>query len=383
MTDKIPMPRLEKLSRELFACSRCGFCRVWNWKGVNWVCPTYPYTEAFDTQYARGRVNMAQAILRGDAEISEEFLVHLSECTLCASCAEHCPVDLPLTEIWHALRADLADAGYALPAHLQAAENIRVHHNVFGKPHRASSAPVEKRHARVLYFPGCQTSRKARQIGKATCELLTKLHVDFAMLEEDACCGYPLYEVGQLSVMKEDAAYTLAKIREYDPEIILTTCIGCYRSLSTVYPKELGVDLSCEVKHAHEFFADLLPDQMERISRKVTFHDPCIMGRYMGVYDAPRELIQRVPGIELVEMYSNHQHALCCGAGGGVLNACTDLAGEVSVERLQQAIAAGAEEIVTSCPTCVVNLKRSASKAGSAVAVVDLVELLNEAIRAD
>ena len=381
MTDKIPMPRLEKLSRELFACSRCGFCRVWNWEGVNWVCPTYPYTEAFDTQYARGRVNMAQAILKGEAEISQEFLVHLSECTLCASCAEHCPVDMPLTEIWHALRADLAEAGYALPAHLQAAENVREFHNVFGKSRRSSGEPVEKRKVRVLYFPGCQSSRKARQISKATCELLTKLNVDFAMLEEETCCGYPLYEIGQLSAMQEDSAHTQAMIKAYQPDVVLTTCIGCYRSLSTVYPNELGVDLGCEVKHSHQFFPELLPDTMEEISRKVTWHDPCIMGRYMGIYEEPRQLIQRVPGIELVEMYSNHEHTLCCGAGGGVLNTCTDLAGEVSVERLQQAINAGAQEVVTSCPTCVVNLKRSATKMGTEISVVDIVELLNEAVR--
>jgi len=326
---------------------------------------------------------MAQAILKGEVEIDEAFLEHLSECTLCASCAEHCPVEMPLTEIWHALRADLVAAGHVLPAHQQAADNVREYHNVFGKSRKSGEQGAEKRQVKVLYFPGCQTSRKARQIGKATSELLAKLGVDFATLDGDVCCGYPLYEIGQMAVMKEDAGHTVARIKAYNPDVILTTCIGCYRSLSVVYPRELGVDLGCAVRHVHEFFPRLLPADLLRISRTVTHHDPCIMGRYMGIYDAPRELIKRVPGVELVEMYSHHAHALCCGAGGGVLNACTDIAGEVSVERLQQAVAAGAEQIVTSCPTCVVNLKRSVSKAGVDIKVSDIVELLNEAVGVD
>ena len=104
------------------------------------------------------------------------------------------------------------------------------------------------------------------------------------------------------------------------------------------------------------------------------------MGRHMGIYDPPRELIRSVPGVELVEMYSNREHALCCGAGGGVLSAFTDLAGDVGVERLQQAAAAGATQVVSSCPTCVVNLKRSVAKAGLNLTVTDIVDLLNEAL---
>src|SRR5512135_1327670 len=94
--------RLEALREDLFSCSRCGFCRIWDWKGVNWVCPTYPYTEAYDTQYARGRVAMAQQYLSGTAQVKEHFLEHLTECSLCGSCAVHCPVGMPLVEIWQA-----------------------------------------------------------------------------------------------------------------------------------------------------------------------------------------------------------------------------------------------------------------------------------------
>ena len=377
-----PAPKLKNLEKEINSCSRCGFCRVWDWKGVNFVCPTYPYTEAFDTQYARGRLTMAQSLNRGTAEIDETFLEHLSQCSLCGSCAAHCPVGIPLSEIWHALRVDLAEAGHLLPAHQQLVENIRAHHNVFGALRNKAGGPArEVRKVKVLYFPGCQTDRKARQVGKATTDLLTKLGVDYAVLSDDVCCGYPLYEIGQMTTMQEDAAHTLAKIQAYQPEIILTTCVGCYRSLKVVYPQELGVKLGAEVLHAHEYFAQVLPHKLSSVSRKVTFHDPCILGREMGIYEEPRDLIKMIPGVELVEMYSNRKNALCCGGGGGVLNAFTDIAGQVGVERLQQAAATGASQLVTSCPTCVVNLKRSVSKAGLDIQVSDIVELLNEALR--
>jgi Fe-S oxidoreductase len=383
-TSSIPAPRaggtrLEALRKEVFDCSRCGFCRIWDWKGVDWVCPTYPYTEAYDTQYARGRVNMAQAILKGEAEVDETFLEHLAQCTLCGSCGEHCPVGMPLLEIWAALRADLVDAGHMTENQRTVANNTVQHHSIFG-PSRRPVAAATPRKVDVLYFPGCQTTRKARYIGNSTTELLAKLGVDYAILEEDACCGYPLYDIGQMGAMKQAAEYTLAKIQAYQPDVVLTTCAGCFRAFSVVYPELLGLHSGLNFQHTHDYFPQRLAGKLNTIDRKVTYHDPCVMGRHMGIYEAPRDTIRTVPGVELVEMYSNREHALCCGAGGGVLSGFTDLAGDVAVERLQQAAAAGATQVVSSCPTCVVNLRRSVSKAGLNLTVTDIVDLLNEAL---
>jgi Fe-S oxidoreductase len=374
-----PAPRLEALRKEVFDCSRCGFCRVWDWKGVDWVCPTYPYTEAYDTQYARGRLNMAQAILKGEAEVDETFLEHLAQCTLCGSCGAHCPVGLPLLEIWSALRADLVDAGYVTANQAAVRDNTVLHHSIFG-PSRRPAAAAAPRKVDVLYFPGCQTTRKARSVGKSTTDLLDKLGVDYAVLEEDACCGYPLFDIGQIDAMKQAAEYTLARIQAYQPDIVLTTCAGCYRAFSVVYPELLGLQPGVTFQHTHDFFPPRVAGKLRAVDRTVTYHDPCVMGRHMGLYDEPRATIRAVPGVALVEMYSHREHALCCGAGGGTLSAFTDLAGDVAVERLRQAAAAGATQVVTSCPTCVVNLKRSVGKAGVDLAVTDIVDLLNEAL---
>jgi Fe-S oxidoreductase len=327
---------------------------------------------------------MAQAFLESDADINVTYLEHAMQCSLCGSCAVHCPVDLPLFEIWQAWRNELVEAGHVLPAHQKAANNVSEYHSIFGpRPGKKVKTAREKQQAEVLYFPGCQTNRKARSIGKTTTGLLTKLGIDFAILEDDACCGYPMYDIGQMEAAGKAAGYVLDRIKEYQPQVVLTTCIGCYRALTNVYPNELGLEVGVEVQHTHDFFPSLTDGKLREVARKVTFHDPCIMGRHMGVYDEPRSLIASIPGVELVEMYSNREHALCCGGGGGVLGAFDDIAGLVAVERLQQAAAAGAEQVVTSCPTCVVNLKRAVKKARVDLNVSDIVELINEAIPND
>jgi Fe-S oxidoreductase len=383
-SESVPL-RLEALKKEVYSCTRCGFCRVWDWKGVNWVCPTYPYTESWDTQYARGRVSLTQQFMEeGTAQVSETFLKHLTQCSLCGSCAVHCPVGMPLFEIFQAFRSDLVDAGLVYAPHQRVVDNITQYRSIFA-PRSGAGAEhhAQPRKVHVLYFPGCQTNRKARGIGKATTDLLTKLHVDFAVLEEDSCCGYPLYDIGQMEAMRANGVKTVAAIEAYQPDIVLTTCAGCYRALKYVYPEVLKLPLSSPVLHAHDYFPALLPGKMQAISRKVTYHDPCILGRHMGQYDAPRAMINSVPGVELIEMYSTREHALCCGGGGGVLGAHDEIAAQVAVERLQQAAGAGAEQLVTSCPTCVVNLKRAVSKAGVNLVVNDIVELLNEAVSDD
>jgi heterodisulfide reductase subunit D len=325
---------------------------------------------------------MAQAFFEDEAEIDPIFLDHAMQCSLCGSCAVHCPVDIPLFELWHAWRKDLVEAGYVHPAHQRAAQNVTAHHSIFGpRPGKQGGATREKRKVEILYFPGCQTNRKARSIGKATTELLTRLGVDFAVLEEDACCGYPMYDIGQMEAARQAAIYALEQIHTYQPDVVLTTCIGCYRALTHVYPEDLGLEPGVKVQHVHELLPSLVQGKLHQLERKVTFHDPCIMGRHMGLYDEPRSVITSIPGIDLMEMYSNREHALCCGGGGGVLGAFDEVAGQVAIERLQQAAAAGAEQVISSCPTCIVNLKRAVKKAGVDLEVIDIIELLNEAIK--
>ncbi|MCL4458841.1 MAG: (Fe-S)-binding protein [Chloroflexi bacterium] len=373
---------LEKLRYQIYDCSRCGFCRVWGWEGVENVCPTYPYTPGWETQYARGRVRLARATLENEIEITDALLEHAFQCTLCASCQSHCPVGVPLADIFHAWRVDLATAGHSLLIHRRIAENVVTHHNLYGPRGGrwgGEASPARKK-ASILYFPGCTTIRKARKVVQATGELLGKLGLDFAVLEDDACCGYPLYETGQVETAREAATWAMGHIKEHDPDILLTTCPSCYRVFKMIYPREMGVEHSLEVVHISQFLPPLVAGKMTDLEARVTWHDPCVLGRHLKMYDPPRDLLRAVPGLELVEMYSSRENALCCGAGGGVFSAFDEIAARVAAQRLRQVTECGAELLATSCPACYVNFQRMIGRDKLNVQVKDLVEIINEAL---
>ena len=372
---------LEKYRQELFDCSRCGFCRVWGWSGVDHVCPTYPFTAGWETHYARGRVRLAQATLDGEVEITEPLLEHAYVCTLCGSCEAHCPVGLPLTEIFHAWRQDLAEAGHALPEHERMMALMKRYLNPYG-PKAEEPEAEEQKTASVLYYPGCTTNRMAPEIVDAVTSSLGKLGIDFALFQEDTCCSIPLYEIGQMSDARAIAEQTLALIEAYEPDVLLTTCPACYRAFRSIYPEELGLTVDVDVQHITEFLLPRVPDHVMEVVKKVTWHDPCILGRHLEMYDEPRELLQSIPGLELVEMDSNRENGLCCGAGGGVYFAAQRTARDAVGARLKEAEATGAEEIVTSCPNCHVRFRQGTRILRMDMRAKSIAEIIDEALDA-
>ena len=370
---------LEKYRHELFDCSRCGFCRFWGWAGVEAVCPTYPFTPGWETQYARGRVRLAQATLDDEVEITESLLEHAYVCTLCGSCEVHCPVGLPLNEILHAWRVDLADGGHALPEHERMLNLVRRYANPYG-PKAEDSRSEEPRKVSVLYYPGCTTTRMAEEIVQAMASILDKLHLDAAVFQEDTCCGIPPYEIGHVSEARDVAQRTLDLIGRYEPEVVLTTCPACYKAFHTIYPEELGLSFDFEVQHITEFLLPRVADRMADLDERVTWHDPCILGRHLGIYDEPRELLQAIPGLEVVEMHSNREDALCCGAGGGVYFCAQRTARQAVDARLAQAQATGAQEIITSCPNCHVRFRQGTRVGRMDLRARSLAEIIDAAL---
>lgn len=370
---------LEKYRRELFSCSRCGFCRLWGWSGVEDVCPTYPFTPGWETHYARGRVRLAQATLDGEVEIGQQLLEHAYVCTLCGSCEAHCPVGLPLNEIFHAWRVDLAESGHVLPEHERMIAMLRRHLNPYG-PKMEGDAVDEPERVSVLYYPGCTTTRMAVEIVEATTSILGKLQVDFSVFREDTCCGTPLYETGQTSEARDVARQTLELIERYEPDILLTTCPACFKAFQTICPDELGLTYDFQVQHIIEFLLPRVAGRMTDLEGRVTWHDPCILGRHLGRYDEPRELLSLIPGLEVVEMHSNREDALCCGAGGGVYFCAQGTARQAVGARLEQAGAAGAQQIVTSCPNCHVRFRQGTRIQRMELQAKSLVELIDAAL---
>jgi Fe-S oxidoreductase len=274
---------------------------------------------------------------------------------------------------------DLADSGQALPEHERMLALMRRYANPYG-PKAEGSQTEEPHKVSVLYYPGCTTTRMADEIVQAMASILNKLQLDAAVFEEDTCCGIPPYEIGQVPDAKEVAERTLELIGLYEPDVVLTTCPACYKAFHTIYPEELGLSCDFEVQHITEFLLPRVAERMAGLDERVTWHDPCILGRHLGIYDEPRELLQSIPGLEVVEMHSNREDALCCGAGGGVYFCAQRTARQAVDARLEQAQASGAEEIITSCPNCHVRFRQGSRVHRMDLRARSLTEIIDAAL---
>ncbi len=368
---------LEKYLDKLYNCSRCGICRHWGWNGVEDVCPVYKHTTQYETEYTRGRVKLARQLAEKQLEPSELMAKHILECTLCGRCEVCCPCDVPIHEAFQAMRTDLAEQGYTLPIYQKTAETIATEHNPYG-PAAEKPEPRElNENAKVLYFPGCTINRRACEIGKNIESVFQKLGIAYNVYTEDTCCGFPLYDMGLTKGMKEAAELTLKNFERYHPDIIVTSCPGCLKAIRDLW-KELGLKHDYLVMDISEFLLPKLADRLKEKNLVVTWHDPCVLGRHLGDYETPRDVIRSIPGVQLVEMAEHHDKAACCGAGGAVMSGFFKLAQEVGKDRVDQALQTGAEEILTSCPTCYLNLGRASRKEN--IKVRYITDLLDEVL---
>jgi len=236
----------------------------------------------------------------------------------------------------------------------------------------------------VLFWVGCAGSfdDRAKKITKAFTKLLQKAGVSFAVLgTEESCTGDPAKRAGNEFLFQMQAAVNIQVLNGYGVRKIVTTCPHCFNTLKNEYP-ELGGDY--EVVHHTRFLKDLLDEGRLRLEggtfrgKRITYHDPCYLGRANGIYEAPRELIRRLDA-ELVEMKTCRQRALCCGAGGAQMFKEPEKGDkDINVERTEQALETGSGVIAAACPFCNTMLTdgvKGKEKEGS-VRVLDLAELL-------
>jgi Fe-S oxidoreductase len=205
----------------------------------------------------------------------------------------------------------------------------------------------------MIYFRGCMSRERVKKISDATEELLKRAKVDYRILDNEGCCGSVLLRTG----FQEDALEIIKEtFKNLKGEKVLVSCAGCYRTFKEDYPEVLGETL--DVIHTSHLFLELIKQEKLRLSmdeEEVTYHDPCHMGRHMGEYKTPRQIIRAYA--KLVEMERNQEKARCCGAGGGVRSAFPELSSEIARMRMDDAKSTGAQSLVTCCPFCVHNLE--------------------------
>ena len=221
---------------------------------------------------------------------------------------------------------------------------------------------------------------KLKNISNSTMKLLRLLKVPFDTLGfDEGCCGSILLRIGQPEDAKSLAKINIETIKSRGYHEVVTSCPGCLRTMSSEYPKMVGTT-PFKVRHISQFLiekTDELKKHLKPMNIKVVYHDPCHLGRYMGVYEEPRDLIKLVPSVELVEFKFNRAKALCCGSGGGVRSVFPDLSTEVTRAIINDPFkTTGAQMIITACPFCNFSFKEAGG-----IEVMDLPEFLLRACR--
>jgi heterodisulfide reductase subunit D len=189
-----------------------------------------------------------------------------------------------------------------------------------------------------------------------------------------------MVRTGRTKEAKENAQTVSQAIAKTGAERVIVSCAGCLKALRTDYPEKFGIELP-PVLHITEYADQLIRDGRLRPRRqlkgmRIAYHDPCHMGRELGIYDAPRDVLRSIPGVELVEMDPSREAAMCCGAGGGLRLFAPDLAKRIAADRVRAAEVTGARIVASSCPFCEHNLCAGKELSGSAIDVVDVTVLL-------
>lgn len=376
------------LAREAQICAQCGYCQA--------VCPTYAAI-GWESAGPRGRMAIVAGLLR-DGSLPDAAAQRIYECTLCGHCREVCATRIDTVTAWLEARRRLAaaDALDRLPlARLR--DNLRTAHNVTGDPAENRLMWQEevalpdaylngRSGAAVVYFVGCVTGLygQGHPIARAAAALFERAGLDFTTLGgAEWCCGFPYLGLGLPDDAAAAARHNLAAVQALGARTIVTTCPSCFHMWRDVYPDLLVAPTGLEVLHASELLARLLADGRLTpgpLEARVTYHDPCDLGRNSGVYDAPRAALRAIPGVELVEMADHRENARCCGGGGNLEAVNPALVAEIAGQRIAQAVATGATLLATPCQQCKRTLATAARKARARLQVLDLTELIYRAL---
>jgi Fe-S oxidoreductase/FAD/FMN-containing dehydrogenase len=365
-----------------YACTQCGYC-------VD-ECDQY-YGRGWESQTPRGKWYFLRQYMEGKVDWNQKMVDTILACTTCELCNVRCCEDLPIEPSWLKLRGQLIhdEDRMTFPPFEIMRQSVRKENNIWAayRVDRPKWMPEDvvgelPERSEVAYFPGCTASYVEHDIAQATACLLFKSGVVFTYLGSDeACCGIPMLVAGLWDAWEEILRHNVAAMKARGVKTVITSCPACWLVWHTLYPewaKKLGIEYPFEAKHYAEILAEKIEAGIFHLDRevkmKVTWHDSCHMGRAGNIYEAPRKLIQAVPGIEFVEMEHNRQEAHCCGSVLSLV-ADPDVGERVGDVRLREAEAAGAEAVIAACPCCEVQLRVTADKTGRNLPIIDLAHL--------
>ncbi len=425
------LARLKELENEMHKCFRCNLCKMIPLPVVRNPdffdsCPaTMEY--GFHSYSGSGKQIMALSLVQGRITADEKLLEISNACTTCGSCDVSCKfvMDAERQQVNMALREHIVEQGIELEAHKSVINNLTKHGHPDGKPKHPPGEfakdlnlkhlPDEK--ADVLLFAGCLQCNDpySSDVVKKFAKLLIHAGVDVGILgDSEPTCGLPAFQTGYRDVFSSIAENTTNTLDKLGVSTIVTVSGSCLGSFRSKYP-EYAQAPSATVLHATEYLWKLINDNKLKlpkpVNKKVTYHDPCYLGRQSeppvewkgetkltrgvmvyddppkpvnrgcnGVFDAPRNILKAIKGLNFEEMYRIREYSLCCGGGGGVPKAYPELAQSTAIHRMEEARDVGAEHLVTACHQCRINLMNAdKSQAPNHMPILDIIDLVYEA----
>ena len=374
-------------------CFRCGYCKFTS-DYYDFNCPSYRKF-GFETYAPGGRMWLIQAWLNGEIKNSERFQEILFSCATCANCVEHCVFTFSddLVNIFIAAREEMVNKGIIPPPVRDYLKNINTSGNPYKEPANergkwadSTSIPAYDGHE-YLFYIGCVGSydERAKKIARTVGNVLIKAGVSLGILSNrETCDGNEVRSLGEIGLFQFLAEQNITLFKELRVKKIITLDPHAFNTFTQDYPI-LGGEF--EIYHYTQVLAPLI--QSKKLSlkdreAKITFHDPCYLGRHNGEYEAPRKILESIPGVSLIEMDQTRENALCCGGGGG--NFFTDIlgGGEDSPNRIRvrQALESGAQIIAVACPQCAKMLEDAvkAEEVGHKIEVLDVAEIVARAL---
>ncbi len=363
---------LQALRRDIETCfgTSCNFCEK--------DCQVYQIKKV-KTYTSRGKNRTMLGILEGKVAYTDELADLFYTCTLCASCDARCA--FRNTHRFLELRRELVRHNLGKNEHKAAVDVIVEKGDMLGdirSPAKVFEEDIKRARANAKYvvpmFVGCMYKSMAAEL-RTIISVLGRLGVAVELVDE-SCCGYPVYSLGYENEFDAIKGKFKSAVGKHAENGVLTVCPTCTAFLN----EEYGIN----AVHAVELVSDLIEGKVKKkLDMKATYHDPCHLGRGLGVTEQPRKIIKSL-GIDLVEMSANRLFSRCCGGGGGMLIRDRALSEEIAKRRLDQARDAGVDKLIVSCPTCDQNLSNASfskkEKGQKRVKVVNLWSLLEESL---
>ncbi|OEF95573.1 (Fe-S)-binding protein [Desulfuribacillus alkaliarsenatis] len=416
---------LEQLDEDIIKCMKCGNCQA--------ACPIYKETK-MEGDVARGKIQLAAAVLKGKLGYSKSLEKRLLNCLTCKACSVTCPCGVDCTKIIIAARQALV-AQRGLPKVKRAIFELvkrpklfdvsmktgavfspiaidrkgklrfpilntkKVYPNLATKPFRdrypeANKATEKAKEAakktmKVALFTGCSINYIYPNVGKSLVDILNANGIDVVIPKDQHCCGAPVYIHGDRKSATELAKSNVNVMKKYDVDAIITACGTCGSQWQKYFPEMLSGDelestakeIGAKVYDIAYFLTDVIkynPENLGPVNRTVTYHDPCHLKRGMGVHSEPRELLKSIPELKFVEMQNADR---CCGGAGSFSLTHFDLSMDIHKTKSDAVAKSGADTIVTGCGSCMMQFADGNDQIKSELPIMHTMEILAESYR--